>query len=223
MLVVLSMTMATQYGATKIGYSYSVVHPSNADVRFIGADNSSDDGNRVLRVDGSNASGQQSLKVELGNWAPNQFKNYTAAFGIVNEEGFAVNITHATVNGTGTSYMDIWLHANRTTNANDEPAASKVLLVDAGSAQLTSSNCAWVLAAGNSNANNMCADGSTQLTTGWDGTSHVRYYVAAETNASVNSTSDFVWVQISLDLPSNAAENDYTGTIWIHFEASTIT
>lgn len=35
MLIVLSMTMATQYAVTKVGYSYSIVHPSDADIRFI--------------------------------------------------------------------------------------------------------------------------------------------------------------------------------------------
>ena len=52
MIIVLSVTMATQYATTKVGYSYSIVHPSNADIRFIGADNSSD-GTMVLRVDGA--------------------------------------------------------------------------------------------------------------------------------------------------------------------------
>ena len=34
MIIVLSVTMATQYATTKVGYSYSIVHPSNADIRF---------------------------------------------------------------------------------------------------------------------------------------------------------------------------------------------
>ena len=31
--------LATQYVSTKIGYTYAVVHPSNADIRFVGFDN----------------------------------------------------------------------------------------------------------------------------------------------------------------------------------------
>jgi len=65
MIIVLSVTMATQYATTKVGYSYSIVHPSNADIRFIGSDNSSD-GTRVLRVDGDNSSGSRNVKVKLG-------------------------------------------------------------------------------------------------------------------------------------------------------------
>jgi len=68
MIIVLSVTMATQYATTKVGYSYSIVHPSNADIRFIGSDNSSD-GTMVLRVDGDNSSGSRNVKVKLGgNW-----------------------------------------------------------------------------------------------------------------------------------------------------------
>lgn len=68
MIIVLSVTMVTQYATTKVGYSYSTVHPSNADIRFIGSDNSSD-GTMVLRVDGDNSSGSRNVKVKLGgNW-----------------------------------------------------------------------------------------------------------------------------------------------------------
>ena len=68
MIIVLSVTMATQYATTKVGYSYSIVHPSNADIRFIGSDNFSD-GTMVLRVDGDNSSGSRNVKVKLGgNW-----------------------------------------------------------------------------------------------------------------------------------------------------------
>ncbi len=42
MLIVLSMTMATQYAVTKVGYSYSIVHPSDADIRFIVYDKAPD-------------------------------------------------------------------------------------------------------------------------------------------------------------------------------------
>lgn len=97
MIIVLSVTMATQYATTKVGYSYSIVHPSNADIRFIGSDNSSDV-TRVLRVDGDNSSGSRNVKVKLGgNWTENYNKTYTAAFGIVNEERFNVTITHINV------------------------------------------------------------------------------------------------------------------------------
>jgi len=86
-IIVLSMTMATQYATTRVTYSFAIVHPSEADIRYIGSDNSSDDNQRVLRVN-NNASGSMYATMELGDWMPDSQKNYTAAFGIVNEEQF---------------------------------------------------------------------------------------------------------------------------------------
>ena len=218
MIVVLSMTMATQYATTKISYSFAIVHPSNADIRYIGSDNSSDDGLRVLRVNNNN-SGTQYMTVELGDWAPNQMKNYTAAFGIVNEEPFAVNITYINITGTNASYLTIWLHGDRDADYSGDNGSS-VKVVDGGTALYDSSSVVWTLAAGDGNTSSMCADGSTQLSTPWDNTSHVKYSVN-DANNSINGTSDFVWVGISLDLPSTAGAGTPTGTIYIHFKATT--
>lgn len=219
MLVVLSMTMATQYAVTKVGYSFSIVHPSNADIRFIGSDNSTD--GRVLRVDGSNGTGMEYLKLTFGNWSANSNKTYTAAFGIVNEETVSVNITHINVsNATGADYVQIWLHANRSQNAINATDDS-VFMWDRGTSKNLSTTTAWVLAAGNQNTKNMCADGVTQLTTDWDvAPGYVRYSLN-NVNYSVSGTSDFVWVQISINIPSSPdAAGSHTGTIWIHFESS---
>ena len=214
MLVVLSMTMATQYATTKVGYSYSLVHASNSDIRYIGQDNSSEDGQRVLRVTSGNNS---ALEIQLGDWMQNSDKNYTAAFGIVNEEGFQVNITHVNVSGTGTAYMDIWLHGDPNNDVSTD-GGDTVRVVDDGVAQFTSSSNVWVLAAGDGNVSTMNGAG---ITTGWDTTQYVRYTL--DHTAAVNSTDDYVWVQISLDVPAGATLGDYTGTIFFHYEASTIT
>ncbi len=219
MLIVLSMTMATQYATTKVSYSFAIVHPSNADIRFIASDNSSDDGLRVLRVS-NNGSGTQYLTLELGDWAPNQKKNYSAAFGIVNEENFAVNITYINISGTDASYLDIWLHGDRDADYSGD-SASSIKVVNDGSALYTASDVVWTLAAGDGTTTTMCADGSTQLNTLWDDSSHIQYSVN-DANNSVNETSDFVWVGVSLDLPSDAAAATPTGTIYIHFKATTV-
>ena len=84
MLVVLSMTMATQYATTRVSYSFAIVHPSEADIRYIGSDNSSGDSQRVLRA--TNNTTSPTVTIERGDWMPSSEKNYTAAFGIVNEE-----------------------------------------------------------------------------------------------------------------------------------------
>jgi len=220
MLIVLSMTMATQYAVTKVSYSFAIVHPSNADIRYIGSDNSSDDGNRVLRVL-NNDSGSRYLTIELGDWAPNQRKNYTAVFGIVNEEQFPVNITFINVSGTDASYMDIWLHADRDQDFPNDGTAVKV--VDDGTALFDSSSVVWTLGAGDGDTSTMDNNSGVAgtISTPWDNTSHVRYSTS-DINA-INETSDFVWVGISLDIPSNAAAATPTGTIYIHFKATTQT
>lgn len=221
MLIVLSMTMATQYASLKVGYTFSVVHPSDADIRFIASDNA-EDAIRVLRVNGTNASTDQDLVIHIGNLSVNQNKTYTAAFGIVNEEGYAVNITHAQVSvGNGAQYMQVWLHGDRDKVVEDDSAGDKVMVWDKGSVGLDNTTCAWQLAAGNANSNNMCADGSTQITTGWDTTANVRWSQNDDNN-SVNQTSDFVWVQISIDVPANADSSlAYDGTIYIFTAADT--
>ena len=219
MLVVLSMTMATQYAVTKVGYEFSIVHPSDADIRFIGSDNSTD--GRVLRVDGTNGTGMESLKLTFGNWSANSNKTYTAAFGIVNEELISVNITHINVSNTSgeASYVQIWLHANRSQNAVDD--ANNVFMWSKNESKNASSTTAWQLGPGNQNTSNMCADAVTQLNTPWDvAPGHVRYSLN-DANYSVSGTSDFVWVQVSMNIPASPDQGgSHTGTIWIHFKAS---
>ena len=215
MLVVLSMTMATQYATTKVSYTYSIVHPSNADIRFIGSDNGSN--GRVLKAvnNGTNA----SVQLSFGNWSANSNKTYSAAFGIVNEELMAVNITHIEVSATtGFDYMQIWLHGNRSTKADDD--ASSVFIWNNGSLGYTSSSdCAWILAAGNQDPSDMSDDGIASLPTNWDGTAGVRYS-ENDVNYSINGTSDFVWVQISINIPATVdSGGTHDGTILIHFKA----
>ena len=225
-LIVLSMTMATQYVTTKISYRYSIVHPSDADLRFIGSDISSDD-IRVLRMTGGNSS-TSAMELRFGgNISANQNKTYTCAFGIVNEEDFDVNITHinVTTTGTGDDYMQIWLHGDRDALKEADPSAIKVWDGPNGGSQgYHNASNVWVLAAGNHDSSNMCdhlTGGSTQIDTPWDSTAHVRYSTNDENN-SVSGTSDFVWVQVSLNLPANADVDDtYTGTIFIFTESTT--
>jgi len=219
MLVVLSMTMATQYATTRVTYSFAIVHPSESDIRYIASDNSSDDNKRVLRVN-DNGTGTQFVTMELGDWMPNSDKNYTAAFGIVNEEQFAVNITYINVSGTNDSYLTMWLHGDRDADYGGDGAAS-VKVLDDGAALYDADDVVWTLAAGNGVSTDMSADGSTQLTTPWDSTSSIMYS-HNNANNSVNETSDFVWVGISLQLPSDAGSGTTpTGTIYIHFKAET--
>lgn len=233
MMVFLSMVMATQYASTQVGYSYSIVHPSNADIRFIGFDNASDN-MRVLRI----LDNVSAVKIELqfGDISTNQNLTYTAAFGIVNEEPFAVNITHINVSvGTDPDYAQIWLHGNQSIKADNDPTS--IFMYNKGTIVNGSDTTAWILAHGDQNYSSMDSNVSTpddNISTPWDypDTSHVRYSLSNVDARQANGTgdnspenaSDFVWIQISLDIPGDIALlPSVTGIIWVHFEATTIT
>ena len=219
MLVVLSMTTATQYATTKIGYTYSIVHPSNADIRFIGFDNSTD-GDRVIRTaSGTNNSNELNLVIKLGNWSENQNKTYTAAFGIVNEERFPVNITHVVVDtDTGVDYMKVWLHGKPGYKVADDDTS--VLIWDMGAVGgIGNGSTAWQLATGNENAADM---NGTNTETDFDDNAHVRYMIDDDVWAKT-TVSDFVWIQISVDIPDAADVASQTGNLRFYFEATTLT
>ncbi len=224
LFLVLNMVIATQYAVTKIGYEYSLVHPSDASIRYIGSDNSSD-GIRVLRVAGSNTTNIR-LTLNLGDvYSTNMVRTFSAAFGLVNEENNSLNITHINVSSNNYTYMKIWLHGDRDANANSTATdPSTVLMWDNDTVVNESGTTAWVLAEGDSDSSDMCYNTSnraaTSVTTGWDETAHVRY--SKNNSNAVSGLSDFVWIQITLDIPETAdALGSHTGTIWIHLESET--
>lgn len=147
-MVILSMTKATQYATTKISYSYGIVHPSNADIRFVGADNSSADEPRALRIP-ENVSGSRYTQLNLGNQSLGAVRNYTAAFAIVNEEQFPINITHINISGNGSTFISIWLHENHSNEAALEDSTARIQMVNSGVSLTTANTNAWILASGN--------------------------------------------------------------------------
>lgn len=224
LFLILNMIIATQYVVIKIGYEYYIVYPCNADIRYIGSDNSTD-GIRVLRVIGINVT-NVGVKLRLGgNFTTNQVKTYTAAFGIVNEENHSVNITHINVSSSNHTYLKIWLHGDRDTNANSNTIDNiTVFMWNNNTLVNASDTTAWTLAAGNDNPNNMCYNVSDRINcsvnTTWDEVAHVRYSLN-DTNATSN-ISDFIWVQISIDIPDTTDFLSlHSGTIWIHLEKET--
>ena len=119
--------------------------------------------------------------------------------------------------------MKIWLHGDRDANANSTATDNTTVFMWNNNTLVSASNTsAWTLAAGNNDPSDMCYNISNRtncsIDTPWDNTSHVRY---SRNNSNANSSlSDFVWVQIAIDIP-NVVDHlgAYTGTIWIHFEA----
>lgn len=222
LFLVFNMITATQYAVTKVGYTYSIVHPSNASIRLIGSDNQSD-GYRVLRVLGDNITNIQ-LILDLGDvYSTNMVRTFSAAFGIVNEENYSLNIKYINVSSDNFTYMKIWLHGNRTANANSTLTdPSTVFMWDNNTIINATNTTAWILAAGNQNASDMCYNISNRtlysVNTTWDNESHVRYSI--ENNNAISNVSDFVWVQITLDIPVSVQQiGTMTGTIWIHIES----
>ena len=232
LVLVLNMLVATQYASTKIGYEYNIVHPSNANIRYIGSDNTT--GGRVLRVAGANGTG--SLKLTFGNWSAGTNKMYSAAFGIVNEEAVPVSIMYINVSlsSANNTYLKIWLHGDRDANANNtinDPTT--VLMYNNGTIVNATDTIAWTLAPGNDNPRDMCSNISDRTNyssnTTWDQTQQVRYSLN-DSNAfgvgmmgrTAQNASDFVWIQVAIDIPNNVdIAGLHTGTIWIHFKAST--
>jgi hypothetical protein len=230
LVLVLNMLVATQYAATKIGYEYYIVHPSDADIRYIGSDNST--GGRVLRVAGANGTG--SLKLTFGNWSAATNKIYSAAFGIVNEEPFSVNIMYINVSSGNDTYLTIWLHGDRDANGNSTNTdPTTIEMYNNGTIVNATNTVAWTLAPGDNNPNTMCSNISDRTNystnTTWDETQHVRYslndsnaYSVGTMDRTVYNASDFVWVQIAIDIPNNVdTAGLHTGTIWVHYEANT--
>jgi len=220
--LLLNMIIATQYAVTKIGYQYSIAHPCNSNIRYIGSDNSSD-GKRILRVIDSNTTNIGVQLKLVGNITTNQRVTYTAAFGIVNEENFSMNITHINVSSAYPTYMRIWLHGDRDANANSTTTDNTSVLMWDNTTMVNASNTtAWTLAAGNNDPSDMCHNVTNRtnctIDTPWDTISHVRY--SRSDNNTIANLSDFVWVQIELDIPNIVDHlGEYTGTIWIHFQA----
>lgn len=231
-MVICTMVVATQFAVTKLGYDFAIVHPSESDIRFIGSDNTS--GGRVLRV--NNGNGTSALKLSLGNWSAGTTKIYTAAFGIVNEEDVPLKIMYVNASSLNSSrnytYLKIWLHGNRSANANsttNDPTS--VLMFDNNTIVNATNTTAWTLAPGDANTSTMCSNVSNRtnytIVTPWDNTSHVRYsvnntvaYSVGTFNRTTNNASDFVWFQIAMDIPDYVNTSGlHSGWIYIHFEA----
>jgi hypothetical protein len=221
LILITAMVMATQYAVTEVGYEYNIVHPSNGNIRYIGSDNSSD-AVRLLRISGSNST-SATVKLFFGNLSTNQTFTYTAAFGIVNEERFPINITHINVTSSNWTYMKIWLHGNRSADGSINTSdPSGVYMFNNNTLVHPANRTAWTLAPGNGNASDMCSNvtdrRNNSCNTTWDQTAHVRYSVN-NTNASSNY-SDYVWIQITIEINNVVDYNGpHSGTIVINFEA----
>ena len=221
LLVITTMAVATQFAITDMQYEYEIIIPVVPDygIKYIGSDNSSD-GIRVLRIVPDEA---DSFKIVLGNVSMNYQWTYSAAFGIVNEDKFTKRITHIEVFSSAPTYLKIWLHGDRDVNANNvSNDPTSVLMYDNGTVVNGSDTVAWTLAPGDRNATTICSNttGRKRYTniTNWDETAEVRY--SLNNTDALSGISDYVWVQIELNIPSSVdTDRVRSGSIYIHFES----
>jgi len=205
LLLVVNMVIATQYATTKNGYEYSI-HSSDTNIRFVESDNTFY--GRVLRVDRVN--GAYGLKISLGNWSAGTTNIYSAAFGIVNEGDIAVKIMYINVSAVNYTYMRIWLHGDCSANANSDRTA--VLMFNNGTIVNATNTAAWTLAPGDGDSRDIYNNVSNR-------NNSIGYGVGMF-NRTISNASDFVWVQVAIDIPSTVdIAGLHAGTIWIYFEA----
>ena len=219
--MVTTMAVATQFAITDVQYEYEIIIPVVPDygVNYIGSDNSSY-GVRVLRADQSES---DSYKIVLGNVSTNYQWIYSAAFGIVNEDKLAKHITHIEVLSSNSTYLKIWLHRDKDSNANNvSNDPTSILMYDNGTVVNASDTVAWILAPGDTDAKTICSNITNRKRytnmTSWDETAGVRYSL---NNTDVKSEiSDYVWVQVELNIPPSVSTTEvHTGSIYIHFES----
>ena len=219
LLVVSTMVVATQFAITDIGMEYKIVSKKDYGTRYIGSDNTSD-GIRVLRAiknDPTNA-----FKIVLGNISNNYIYTYTAAFGIANEENFSIDITHIDVKSINHTYLKIWLHGNRTANAeNISNDPTSVLMYDNGTIVNSSSTIAWTLAPGDNNKNTLCSNITDRdkytFKNEYDDIANV-YYTLNNSNFTT-TFSDYVWVQVQVNVPELIdGKGVHPGTIYIYYK-----
>ena len=241
-LVVLSVINATQFARVGAAYSYTVSN-MGADVHFITCDGNPVDNTKPLLVSSANA----SYSISLGTWCPGTNKTFTAAFGIVNEEDYPITLVGVNVEGTGIVNMHIFAHSNkgktctidkivtddaskRETNAD---AANQIAALWNGTLGASAkASGTWVLGAGDDNGatydDNPAAGNNYNATWQGAGINAWKYdkvddWGMSAGQTATNGTSDYVWIEICLQIPPGtvSSETAYTGTISFMFEAST--
>ena len=236
-LVVLSVINATQFARVGAAYSYTVSN-YGAYVHFLTRDGDPIDSSKPVLT----SSGNTSYSLSLGIWCPGTNKTYTAAFAIVNEEDYAVTLVGVNVEGTGIDYVYIYAHknANKTCTAdkivtdvaaNRETVAGESALLWNGSAGKGSGT--WVLAKGDGNTATYDHDGDAAAPyynatwnadniNAWHYDKILDWGYTDSNQPATNGTSDYVWIEICLQIPSTvtSSETAYTGTISFMFESA---
>jgi len=231
LLAIFTTIAATQYATIQVTYSYSI-DTQYSSIQLMAGDASAVSSGYVL----TNTSGIYS--VDLGKWAINAKKTYSAAFAIVNmEKNVELRVTGIEITGTnsGKDNISINLHKNMTKSgttiapaADQEPEGGSIAYVTNGNSEDHSAD-GWVLAKAPDNYNTgtpampYLYDTGQQASASWDSTNNVwipdtNYPDATGLTTGSGSEASFVWVEIVIDA-TNAPLGDYSGTIIIKFKA----
>jgi len=231
LLAIFTTIAATQYATIQVSYSYSI-NTRYSNIQLMAGDGSAVSDGYVL----TNTSGVYS--VNLGKWAINAKKTYSAAFAIVNmEKNVELRVTKIEFasGSTGTNYISINLHKNMAKSgttiapaADQEVAADTKAYVTAGVSADHSAD-GWVLAKAPDNydtgtpAMPYLYNTGQQASATWDSTNNVWKRDTSHSDATgltnaPGSAASFVWVEIVIDA-TGATEADYSGTIVIMFKA----
>ena len=166
-------------------------------------------------------------KVQLGTFAVGFSKTYSAAFAIVNSEG-NVKLRITKVYCTDTKTI-IALHQHMSENAFSETGTGAyIVYYDKGNTYDYTSD-GYVLRNGQGDYSTgqdglqYTADGGTNWVSASFDTTNVWVYNTGLTNSSattdINSPSNFVWVQITIDLTGATDGKDVSDTIYIEVAA----
>lgn len=163
--------------------------------------------------------------IQLGTFAKGFNKTYSAAFAIVNSEStLKIQITKIYF-GSGDSigpYAIVALHENMSKNAFSEEPGCVIVYYDKGTSYDIGSN-GFVLRNGQGdytggNLQYTADDGNTWVSASWDTTNVWKYnpnLVNADVDTTAATKSNFVWVQITIDLSNASDGTTLSGTMYI--------
>ena len=211
---------ATQYTEVTSTYTFSI-NTKYSSLQIMASDKSPNSDGYLLK----NENGVYS--VNLGKWSKGANKQYTSAFAIVNTEKNAIlRITKIEVSGSGTANLNIGLHKHMDkpvfdfVTKNTEEDDDYLIYYKQGTSYDHSSD-GFVLCKGNgydgdslqytNQAGNSWVSASFDSSNVWLVNPNL---IDANTLTKVSaSSSNFVWVEVSISNP--ASEGDYSGTITI--------
>lgn len=183
----------------------------------------------------------RSVKFNLDSWRAGANRSFPGAFAIVNTESTTVRVQKIEVTGDTNGYLRVYLHANHTLPCNASIIApdlddddDRQLYYD-GSSSINWGDNGWRLGAGpgynqvtkeliySKDGTEADAINATRVSGFPDSKYYMWVYNETATMASHfanNLSANFVWVEIDIIVPSDAAEASYSGELQFYFKSA---